>query len=78
MLSDGLIGRGAQADVYRDGQFAIKVFHSRELAERYLLIYCKRTHKVPEEVLRWLPVVAAARLEDRNPNEFNIIMTWLI
>ncbi|MHC1683958.1 MAG: phosphotransferase [Clostridiaceae bacterium] len=39
------------------------------LAEMYLMLYCKETGKEREQILAWLPVVAAARLSENIAHE---------
>ncbi|MEK4564674.1 aminoglycoside phosphotransferase family protein [Alkalihalobacillus sp. FSL R5-0424] len=57
----------ARADVCRS--YLLYTQHSTELAELYLEIYCDRSGKTKEEILQWLPVIAAARLSEHVQTE---------
>ncbi|WBW95702.1 phosphotransferase [Oceanirhabdus sp. W0125-5] len=46
-----------------------------ELAEMYLMLYCKETGKEKERILAWLPVLAAARLSENIGNEEEKLMS---
>jgi len=52
-------------------------FYDDKLAEIYLNTYCGIAEKSRNDILLWLPVVAAARLEDENFNEKEKIYKWL-
>lgn len=47
------------------------------LAEMYLMLYCKETGKEREQILAWLPVVAAARLSENIAHEDKKLMDWI-
>ncbi|MEN0643249.1 aminoglycoside phosphotransferase family protein [Alkalicoccobacillus gibsonii] len=57
----------ARADVCRS--YLLYTQHSVELAELYLEIYCDRSGKTKEDILQWLPVIAAARLSEHVQTE---------
>jgi len=48
-----------------------------ELAEMYLMLYCKETGKEKERILAWLPVLAAARLSENIGNEEDKLMAMI-
>lgn len=57
--------------------YMIYLMHAPELAEIYLMLYCKETRKEREKILAWLPVVAAARLNENIADEKEKIMSWI-
>lgn len=57
----------SSADVCRT--YMIYSFYSKELANMYLESYCTKSKKAQNDILDWLPVVAAARLSENNENE---------
>ncbi len=63
------------ADVCRT--YMLYSFHSPDLAEKYLDMYCSIESTDKQHVLQWLPVVAAARLNDNNCHEFEKIFSWI-
>jgi thiamine kinase-like enzyme len=65
----------ASADVCRT--YMIYSFYSKELADMYLETYCTRSKRPQEDILAWLPVVAAARLSENNENEKQLILDWI-
>lgn len=52
-------------------------FYSVHMAEIYLRLYCEYTDSRREEILKWLPVVAAARLSEEHSWEFERIYSWI-
>ncbi|WP_370225179.1 phosphotransferase family protein [Cytobacillus sp.] len=56
-----------RADVYRT--YLLYSHFSHEFAEMYLQLYCKKSGLVRDEVLRWAPIIAAARLGEIVPSE---------
>ena len=64
------------ADVARTYlNFCIK--HRTESAEKYLKIYCEKTGALARDIYDWLPVVAAAQLKFKRPEERELLLTWL-
>lgn len=57
----------ANADVCRT--YMLYLFYSSEFAELYLDTYCTKTGKHKKDVLEWLPIIAAARLCEKNEEE---------
>lgn len=58
-----------RGDVYRT--FLLYLHHSKELAELYLRLYCEKSGLSQEEVLRWAPIIAGARLSEHVSTEDN-------
>jgi Ser/Thr protein kinase RdoA (MazF antagonist) len=55
--------RGAPAaDACRS--YLLYLLHGREAAEGYLQLYCAMAHISREDVLKWMPVIAGARLQE--------------
>ena len=66
----------ASADVAKTYlNFCIK--HRTESAEKYLKIYCDKTGTSAEYVHSWLPIVAAAQLKFKRPEERELLLTWI-
>lgn len=51
-----------RADVYRTFLLISQI--SRDLADRYLKLYCEKSELPKHEILQWAPIVAAARLAE--------------
>jgi len=58
-----------RADVYRT--YLLYEQFSRELADMYLHIYCKKSGLSKNDVLQWAPVIAGARLSENVASENN-------
>ena len=43
----------------------------------YLDLFCKKTNTSRQYVQRWLPIVAAAQLAKKRPEENELLMNWL-
>ncbi|MFX3619110.1 MAG: phosphotransferase family protein [Sporolactobacillus sp.] len=56
-----------RADVYRTFLLISQI--SRELADRYLKLYCEKSGMPKHEILQWAPIVAAARLAENVASE---------
>ncbi|MHB9032652.1 MAG: phosphotransferase family protein [Anaerolineae bacterium] len=52
----------ADGDVCRT--YLVELLHTPEIAPLYLERYCRESGKSREAILRWLPVIASARLSD--------------
>ena len=50
---------------------------SPEWAEKYMDLFCEKTHTSKRYVQEWLPLVAAARLTEHRPEETELLMKWL-
>ena len=51
--------------------------HKTETAEKYLSIYCEKASADKKKVREWLPIVAAAQLKFRRPEERELLLTWI-
>lgn len=51
--------------------------HRTESAEKYLRIYCEKAGADPKKVREWLPIVAAAQLKFKRPEERELLLTWI-
>ncbi len=57
--------------------YMIYALHMPVLAERYLASYCACAGRPAEAVLRWLPVLAAARFSEGFPEEQEALVGWM-
>lgn len=51
--------------------------HHTEYAEKYLKLYCKKSGTDVKYVHDWLPIVAAAQLKFKRPEERELLLTWI-
>ncbi len=51
--------------------------HQTEYAEKYLKIYCEKTGTAKKYVQDWLPIVAAAQLKFKRPEQRELLLTWI-
>ena len=51
--------------------------HHTEWAEKYLKMYCAKTGTAVKYVQEWLPIVAAAQLKFKRPEERELLLTWI-
>lgn len=66
----------ASADVARTYlNFCLK--HHTEWAERYLKLYCERSGTNVSYIREWLPIVAAAQLKFKKPDERELLLTMI-
>lgn len=64
----------ASADVART--YLLLALESAERAEDYLDTFCKKTGTDKRYVQRWLPIVAAAQLTKKRPEEKELLLKW--
>ncbi len=57
------------ADVYRT--YLLYTQFSKELAEIYLRLYCKKSGLSKDDILQWAPIIAGARLSENVSSEKN-------
>jgi aminoglycoside phosphotransferase (APT) family kinase protein len=57
------------ADVCRS--YLLLKLHAEEIADPYLDAYCRINNALRDKILNWLPYVAAARLAENVPNDFD-------
>lgn len=66
----------ASADAARTYlNFCLK--HHTEWAEKYLKLYCKKSDTDAEHIREWLPIVAAAQLKFKKPEERELLLTFI-
>lgn len=65
----------ASADVGRT--YLMFTLHHPELADKYLDLFCEKSGTSKKYVLEWLPIVAAAHLENHTPEETELLMKWI-
>lgn len=51
--------------------------HHTEYAEKFLKLYCAKTNTAIKYVQDWLPIVAAAQLKYKKPEERELLLTWI-
>ncbi|MDE6597494.1 MAG: phosphotransferase [Clostridia bacterium] len=49
----------------------------KELGDKYLKLYCKKSDTAIQYVQRWIPIVAASRLVKAKPGEEEFLRTWI-
>lgn len=64
----------ASADVART--YLLLSLESAEKADDYLDTFCKKTGTDKRYVQRWLPIVAAAQLTKKRPEEKELLLKW--
>lgn len=65
----------ASADVARS--YLLFALEDIELAEKYMEIFCMKTNTKKRYVQQWLPIVAAAQLTKKKPEEKELLLKWL-
>ncbi len=50
---------------------------NKELGEKYLRLYCKKSDTAIQYVQSWIPIVAASRLVKANPEEVEFLRNWI-
>lgn len=65
----------ASADVART--YLLFCLKDQELAETYLDLFCHKTNTDKRYVQQWLPLVAAAQLTKKRPEEAELLHQWL-
>lgn len=51
--------------------------HHTEWAEKYLRLYCDKTGTAAQYIHGWLPIIAAAQLKFRRPEQRELLLTWI-
>ena len=49
----------------------------KELGDKYLKLYCKKSDTAIQYVQRWIPIVAASRLVKAKPEEVEFLRNWV-
>lgn len=65
----------ASADVART--YLLLALDDMKVADLYMDIFCKKTNTAKKYVQTWLPIVAAAQLTKKKPQERELLMKWL-
>lgn len=65
----------ASADVAQT--YLLLSLHSKDAAEAYLTLFCEKSNTEKKYVQAWLPIVAAARLSEKIPQEREMLMRWI-
>lgn len=65
----------ASADIGRT--YLIFSLKDPKLADKYLDLFCGKSGTSRKYVLEWLPIVAAAHLENSSPEETEFLMKWI-
>lgn len=65
----------ASSDVART--YLLLSLQSEKYAEMYMNTFCDKTKTAKTYVQRWLPIVAAAQLTKKRPEEKELLMKWL-
>ena len=65
----------ASADAART--YLLLALNSQQLADSYLYYFCEKSCTSKPYVQQWLPIVAAAQLEKRKPEEKELLEKWL-
>ena len=65
----------SSADVAKT--YLLLSLQSKEIAEKYMNLFCEKTNTSKKYVQDWLPIVAAARLTEQKPEEKELLMKWV-
>lgn len=55
--------------------FSLK--NEKELAEKYLKLFCQKSDTAQQYVQHWLPIVAASQLVKEKPEERDFLLNWV-
>ena len=58
-------------------QRAVREQKQKELAEKYVNLYCEKTGTDKKEVQRWIPIVAAIRKTKEKAAEQEMLEQWI-
>lgn len=65
----------ASADVART--FLLLSLSNTDMANAYMDIFCKKSKTPKQYVQQWLPIVAAAQLAKKKPEERDLLLKWI-
>ena len=65
----------ASADVART--YLLFCLDNQDTADKYMDLFCKKTGTDKRYVQQWLPLVAAAQLTKKRPEEADLLHSWL-
>ena len=66
----------ASADVART-YLLFCLIGDKEMAEKYLDLFCKKSDTAKQYVQKWMPIVAASQSVKGNPDEREFLMSWV-
>lgn len=66
----------ASADVART-YLLFSLEGKKDIAEKYLELFCKKTDTAKQYVQKWIPIVAASQLSKGNAEERDFLMNWI-
>lgn len=66
----------ASADVART-YLLFSLEGKKDIADKYLSLFCKKTDTAKQYVQKWIPIVAASQLSKGNENERDFLMNWI-
>lgn len=55
--------------------FSLK--NEKELAEKYMDLFCRKSDTAKQYVQQWLPIVAASQLVKEKPEERDLLLNWV-
>lgn len=65
-----------EADLCRT--YMLYVLYAPEgFADMYLDVYCRKKNKKRGDILKWLPIIAGARLSEKNEPEQEQLLKWV-
>lgn len=64
----------ASADVART--YLLLALDSMEIADKYMELFCEKSGTKKQYVQQWLPIVAAAQLAKKRPEERDLLFKW--
>ena len=65
----------AAADAART-YLVLTLDYSKEVADKYLKLYCDKSDTAKQYIQKWLPIVAASQSVKGNPNEREFLLSW--
>ena len=65
----------ASADVART--YLLLALESKDIADKYMDLFCEKSGTQKRYVQQWLPIVAAAQLAKKRPEEKDLLFKWL-
>lgn len=65
----------ASADTART--YLLLALESKETADKYLNLFCEKSQTEKKYVQQWIPIVAAAQLAKKRPEEKDLLFSWL-
>ena len=66
----------ASADVARS-YLLFCLAGKRELADRYMKLFCKKSDTAMQYIQKWLPIVAASQSVKGRPEEREFLLSWV-